>query len=329
MQRTLFIVHPGALGDVLLALPAMRALRASFPLHAMGLLAQEEVGRLFLAASEVHKCFSLEGPSLSNILAGIDATEAGMGQWLSVCDVAVGWMADRDLNLHSAFEKYRIPHIFVATPHSPGQRAVHQTDRFLETIESIISRCSHDYALPLPHEVIEKAASKLTSLGIVPSQTLVIIHPGSGSFHKCVAPGLLADLLKAYERKRIVPLVVGGPADIGQVAYLQRSCSDLFRVLQNLDLLSMAGVIAHADCFVGHDSGLTHLAAYLYVPTIALFGPTDPYRWAPRGSHVSVVTGPSCHCQGWKAVRACVDKPCLQIPLEQIISAGSTVASVE
>jgi heptosyltransferase III len=329
MQRTLFIVHPGTLGDVLLALPAMRALRAAFPLHALGLLAQEEVGRLLLAASEVHKCFSLEGPSLTNILAGIDATEAEMGQWLSDCDVAVGWMADRDLNLHSALRKFRISHIFVATPHSPGQGSVHQTDRFLETIESIISRPSHDHALPLPHNVIEKAASQLTSIGIVPSQTLVIIHPGSGSLHKCVASGLLADLLKAYERKGIVPLVVGGPADVGQVAYLQRSCSHLFRVLQNLDLLSMAGVIAHADCFVGHDSGLTHLATYLHVPTIALFGPTDPHRWAPRGSHVSVVTGPSCHCQGWEAVRACVDKPCLQIPLEQIISACPTMARVE
>jgi heptosyltransferase III len=327
MQRTLFIVHPGTLGDVLLALPAMRALRAAFPLHVLGLVAQEEVGRLLLGVSEVHKCFALEGPSLTNILAG--AAEAEMERWLAACDVAVGWMADADGSLHSALGKFRIPHIVVATPHSRGYRSVHQTDRFLGTIESIISRPSHDHALSLPHDVIEKAASQLTSIGIGPSQTLVIIHPGSGSLHKCVAPGLLTDLLKAYERKGIAPLVVGGPADVGQVAYLQRSCSPLFRVLQNLDLLSMAGAIAHADCFVGHDSGLTHLAAYLHVPTIALFGPTDPHRWAPRGSHVSVVTGPSCHCQGWEAVRACVDKPCLQIPLEQIISACPTMARIE
>src|SRR6476661_8721477 len=106
MQRTLFIVHPGTLGDVLLALPAMRALRAAFPLHALGLLAQEEVGRLLLATSEVQKCFALEGPSLTNILAGIDAIEAEMGQWLSVCDVAVGWMANPDGNLHSSLLKF-------------------------------------------------------------------------------------------------------------------------------------------------------------------------------------------------------------------------------
>nr|MBA2253284.1 glycosyltransferase family 9 protein [Nitrospirales bacterium] len=78
---------------------------------------------------------------------------------------------------------------------------------------------------------------------------------------------------------------------------------------------------AHADRFIGHDSGLTHLAACLQVPTVALFGPTDPIRWAPRGSHVRVVTGISCRCQGWEAVRLCDEKPCLQITLEQVISA--------
>jgi ADP-heptose:LPS heptosyltransferase len=41
--------------------------------------------------------------------------------------------------------------------------------------------------------------------------------------------------------------------------------------------------------FVGHDSGLTHLAAALGRPTVAIFGPTDPEIWGPRGKHVTVV----------------------------------------
>jgi heptosyltransferase III len=330
MQRTLFIVHPGSLGDVLLALPAMRALRAAFPDHALGLLAQNEVGRLFMAAgAEVHKSFALEGPSLGKMLAGADTMDAEIEQWLSNCDVAVGWMSDADRRLHSAFLKFQIPHILISTPHSPGYRSVHQTDRFLETIMSIISAPSHRQALQFPHDVMKEAASRLTSIGILPSQPLVIIHPGSGSRHKCVAPGLFASLLKEYQSNEVVTLVVGGPADMDQLAYLQRTYAQPFRVLQNLDLLSMAGIIAQAHCFVGHDSGLTHLAACLHVPTVALFGPTDPHRWAPRGPHVSVVTGSPCHCQGWEAVRACADQPCLQIPLEQILSACPTMVTAE
>jgi len=325
MRRTLFIVHPGSLGDVLLALPAMRALRAAFPVHVMGLLAQREVGRLLLMGAEVHKSFALEGSLLTNILAGTGMIDAEMEQWLSDCDVAVGWMTDPDRSLHAALRKFHIEHILVATPHSPGYRSVHQTDRFLETITSIVSMPSPSHALQLPHDVMKEAASRLTSTRILPSQSLVIIHPGSGSRHKCVTSDLLANLLKGYERNGIVPLVIGGPADADQVAYLQRSCSEPFRLLQNLDLLSVAGVITHVDCFIGHDSGLTHLAACLHIPTVALFGPTDPHRWAPRGPHVRVVTGASCHCQGREVIRACADKPCLQIPVEQIMSACHTM----
>ena len=320
MQRTLLVVHPGSLGDVLLALPAMRALRAAFPGHALGLMAHGQVIRLLVAGGEVHKGFTLEGQSLTHLVAGTDSMDTEIEQWLLKCDVAVGWLADPDRTLHSAFRKFGIAHILVASPHSSGYQSVHQTDRFLETIRSVASMSSPSPSLQLPHDVIQEAALRLTSLEMFPSRPIVILHPGSGSRHKCTAPTLFANLLRHYESHGIQPLVVGGPADVHQLTGLQLSSSAPFRVLQNLDLVSMAGVIAHADRFIGHDSGLTHLAACLQVPTIALFGPTDPGRWAPRGSYVSVVTGPSCHCNGWETVRLCDEKPCLQISLEQVIS---------
>jgi ADP-heptose:LPS heptosyltransferase len=48
-------------------------------------------------------------------------------------------------------------------------------------------------------------------------------------------------------------------------------------------------LIGQAAVFIGHDSGLTHLAAALGRPTLALFGPSDPEIWGPRGEHVAVV----------------------------------------
>lgn len=329
MSRTLLIVHPGSLGDVVLSLPAIRALQAAFPEHPLGLLAQSEVGRLFNAAGEVHKSFALEGPSLANILAGAHAMDAEIAQWLSSCDMAVGWMSDPDRRLNAAFLTFRIPKIIISTPHSTECRSVHQTDRFLETIMSSISLTFHDKALQLPEDVMKQAASRLTSIGILPSQPMIIIHPGSGSRHKCVDSSLFARLLVEYQGNGIVPVIVAGPADHEQVACLQRTYGRPFHLVDNLDLLSMAGIIAHADCFIGHDSGLTHLAACLHVPTVALFGPTDPQRWAPRGSHVQVLTAASCHCQGWEVIRACADKACLQIPLKHILSAGPTMMRTE
>ncbi|WP_447984434.1 glycosyltransferase family 9 protein [Nitrospira sp. Nam74] len=321
MPRTLFILHPGSLGDVLLALPAIRAFRASFPDHVLGLMAQVEVSRLLLTTGEVHKAFALEGPSLANMFAGVGSIDPEIKQWLLSCDVAAAWVADPGHDLEAALRQFRIAHILVSSPHAVEYRSVHQVDRFLETIKSVVSLHSHSTTVQLPPDTIQDAATRLTSIRMLPSRPLVIIHPGSGSRHKCVDPQLLTDLYRQYRSNGILPLVVGGPADVDQVTALRRSCCEPFRVMHNLDLVRMAGVIAHADCFIGHDSGLTHLAACLQVPTVALFGPTDPIRWAPRGSHVTVVTGASCHCQGWEAVRGCAEKLCLQITLEQVLSA--------
>ena len=50
-------------------------------------------------------------------------------------------------------------------------------------------------------------------------------------------------------------------------------------------------ILARCRAFVGNDSGVSHLAAALGVPTVALFGPTRPEHWAPRGERVRVLLG--------------------------------------
>jgi heptosyltransferase III len=52
---------------------------------------------------------------------------------------------------------------------------------------------------------------------------------------------------------------------------------------QNLSLIELSRVLRRCRAFVGSDSGITHLAAYLGCPTVALFGPTDPRMWGPIG----------------------------------------------
>ena len=56
-------------------------------------------------------------------------------------------------------------------------------------------------------------------------------------------------------------------------------------------LEAVAGLIACADLYIGNDSGLTHMAAALGAPTVAVFGPTDPGTWRPLGRVVRVLRG--------------------------------------
>jgi ADP-heptose:LPS heptosyltransferase len=71
-------------------------------------------------------------------------------------------------------------------------------------------------------------------------------------------------------------------------------------------------VLAHAQLFVGNDAGPTHLAALMGVPTVAIFGPSDPVRWSPVGPKVSLVrTGTECSPCTTDEMHACKERVCL------------------
>jgi len=65
------------------------------------------------------------------------------------------------------------------------------------------------------------------------------------------------------------------------------------RLARDWSLVQIAGLLSLAAVTVGNDSGPTHLAAAVGCPTVAVFGPTDPVVWAPVGSRVSILGGPS------------------------------------
>ncbi|MGH7166070.1 MAG: glycosyltransferase family 9 protein, partial [Nitrospiraceae bacterium] len=134
-------------------------------------------------------------------------------------------------------------------------------------------------------------------------------------------PMLFAHLVDWCQARGCIPLVVSGPADEARAAAVASFCHTRPAILQGRDLLTVAGVLANAALFIGHDSGLTHLAATLHVPTVALFGPTAISRWAPRGRHVTVLTGDACRCEGEAAVSSCRERPCLRVPLDRLMSA--------
>ncbi|HSW50494.1 MAG TPA: glycosyltransferase family 9 protein, partial [Bryobacteraceae bacterium] len=80
------------------------------------------------------------------------------------------------------------------------------------------------------------------------------------------------------------------------------------------DLHELACRLAQARLYIGNDSGITHLAAASGVPVLALFGPTDPAVWAPRGPNVRVIA---------------TERPgesMEQIDLAKVLKAGQTLA---
>jgi heptosyltransferase-3 len=76
------------------------------------------------------------------------------------------------------------------------------------------------------------------------------------------------------------------------------------------NLYELAGWLANARVYIGNDSGITHLAAAVGAPVVAIFGPTDPIVWAPRGERVSVIQSVSLDAVSVAEVLAAASRTC-------------------
>jgi ADP-heptose:LPS heptosyltransferase len=323
IKRTTLIIHPGALGDVLLSLPAIRLLRRTFANNSVGLLAGEEVGHLLRACGEVAEIFPTERRALSDLLTGPKALHPAMRDWLAGCDLAVCWAVDAEGRLREHLTQAGIRHIIVGSVISTDFKAMHQEERYLATLKDVPLHNAVHEALRLPSEVLEQGKSKIKQIlgSDGRHHRIAVLHPGSGSRHKCVVPDVFAETVEWCTETGLIPLIACGPADDESVAHVLRGCTEEPPVLRHEPLLVVAGVLAQAALYLGHDSGLSHLAARLHVPSVVLFGPTDPQRWAPRGRHVTILSGLPCQCPTWEAVRACNHKFCLQVTAQTVIAA--------
>jgi ADP-heptose:LPS heptosyltransferase len=120
----------------------------------------------------------------------------------------------------------------------------------------------------------------------------IIVHPGSGSPLKNWPLPNFQKLFKYLTSERYLPEIILGPAEENTIEDLKDS---KYPVHVLTDLLKLADILKSAGGYIGNDSGVTHLSAYLGVPTVAIFGPSNPLRWQPVGKTVGVVT-PDVDC---------------------------------
>ena len=292
MRRSILIIHPGALGDVLLAVSAMRRLRAQFPQHEVVLCSNGPVAQLLLECRVIDAWFSVQGRVCAELFDSDASIVGELQSWLERCDCAVVWMQDQDGSLARTLEKAGVRKAIICSPFSMSLKATHQSDRFCETVQELLLHDAEVHPLELPEALSSRGRSCLEEAGVKMDCHFIAFHPGSGSPRKSIAIATMATMMARLRGERMLPIVIEGPADHEAVCCLLEKLSFPAIVLRDLELRTLAGVFSHAEKFVGHDSGVTHLAGLLGVPTVAFFGPTDPGRWAPFGSHVTVLKAP-------------------------------------
>lgn len=284
------VMHRGALGDVLGAVPSLHALRVAFPTEPITLLTHPELGRLLARCGLADAVHDVNAAEWMPLFVDGDMPHP-LQQWLATFQRIVAWVHDPDGAFARGLRRYGPRDTIVAPPFGPPGGRPHA-----EHLAAALAPWGIALRAPVPSLVLDAACKDAGArwlgeqLGDGPLP-IAVLHPGSGSIKKNwprSAFEQLATQLRQDGTARVV--IVLGPAELERGADTVRWCavSDAVCEAPALDLL--AGIISQCAVWVGNDSGPTHLAAALGVPTVALFGAaSDAPVWTPRGDHVQVI----------------------------------------
>ncbi len=319
--RRIVVLHPGTLGDLLLSLPAIRAIRGRWAGRRLDLVTREELGALLQDCGEVDEARSIDRQPWASLWSPAEDWPQELRTQLAACDAVVAWAFQGQENLRRELEGIGVSDVRFGSPHGANLTQIHQRDRYGEAVGIGFPMQTLGGSVRVPERIRKEAQDLLGRVGLFTNGSIVAVHPGGGSRHKCVPPTQMSALVRALANQGWQPLLLSGPADHDPVSQIRAQAGHPWPIVEDQPLATIAGLLTHAACYVGHDSGVTHLAAALGTPTVALFGPTNPARWAPGGDAVRVVRGPDCGCRDWTAVAACREKPCLSIPVSEIVAA--------
>ncbi|OOP55824.1 MAG: hypothetical protein AYP45_12605 [Candidatus Brocadia carolinensis] len=238
-------------------------------------------------------------------------------------DLIISFVSDRDQIFSHNLNASKARCIIHYDSFPADDEGIHMIDHFLQLLDSL--EITYTDTIPkifLNDEDIRFGEDFVKDCGTGSKKMLIAIHPGSGSKQKCWSIERFATLISRLNQElQAHIIVVSGPADQEIIERLKAEIHDDFTLVDQLPLAKLAAVIKRCNIFIGNDSGITHLAAALGIRTIALFGPTDPKMWGPRGESVKILYN-KVHCSPCVADvrRNCITPICLEsIKMEDII----------
>jgi heptosyltransferase-3 len=268
------IIYPGALGDLICLEPALRVLARRHSGQPLELMARAELARFAAARMGAGAGHSIDRREMS-LLFATAGDQKPARRFFGRFERIYSFFAADNASFRDKLAAAAGGPVSFHPFSPPG--AGHVSRGYLRSI-------GEDGAAPVQSRIellpedIAAASERLAQSGISEGG-FVLIFPGSGSRAKNWPADNYA-ALAARVADRIRSIVAIGPAEREMRAFFE---SRKLCVMSELELSEVAGLAALARCFIGNDSGVSHLAAAVGARGVAIFGPTDPSRWGPLG----------------------------------------------
>jgi heptosyltransferase-3 len=297
MFQRILVIRGGAIGDFILTLPALKVLREADLNAHIEILGYKHIAALAENRFYAQAVRSIEYGPLSSFFARNSELSAELTGYFASFDLIISYLYDPDRIFERSLGQCGVKNLLCG-PAKIVEKNGHAAKQLARPVEELGIRVAD-----LTEKIFLSVDDRQFAQEFLrnSSRPIVAIHPGSGSKEKnwplenwielvsskdglSKAKGGLSDMGKQPSL-----VVVSGEADEAQVAQLEHAWKDRdVRFAKDLPLPHLAAVLEHT-IFVGHDSGISHLAAAAGANCILLFGPTDPNVWAPGNENVQVL----------------------------------------
>ncbi|MDI7260254.1 MAG: glycosyltransferase family 9 protein [Thermodesulfobacteriota bacterium] len=292
--QSMLVIHQGALGDFILALPVLATLRKTFPAARSVIMGYPRILHLVEQRFYAEEICSIDQKGMATFFVRQGPLERTLAHFFSAFDLIVVFGKDGEGTLIGNLKRVSQGEILHINPFPKWDEGVHLSDHLLNQL----TRCGipvleSNPRLYLREEDREWGRDFWNKRGIASEERskTIVLHPGSGSKKK-VWPLKQFLSLFHYLQTRLGGkcLIILGPAEGPEVQKaLEEREGPSPLLAKGFSLLQLASVMEGCRLFIGNDSGISHMAAALGLPTMAIFGPTDHRVWSPRGERVVVV----------------------------------------
>ncbi|MEY4388140.1 MAG: hypothetical protein RLY20_3423 [Verrucomicrobiota bacterium] len=273
----ILVIRGGAIGDFILTLPAIAALRNQFPETHLEVLGYPHIAQLATLGNLADRVQPIEARELAGFFAHCGELDSATADYFARFDIIVSYLYDPD-DIFKANVARCSRGQFLQCPHRPNEaERAHATQVYLKPLERL---AIYD-ADAVPRLAINRLPSTINCLAL---------HPGSGSEKKNWPESNWAALLQRLVAETSMRLLlVGGEAEGNRLARLAKDLPpQRAEFARSLPLTELAKRLRSCTAFVGHDSGISHLAAAVGLPTLVLWGDTIEEIWRPQGDHVQI-----------------------------------------
>lgn len=294
MCAKVLVIRGGAIGDFIHTLPLLEAIVSQCPSSEVAILGYRAIAELVVGRRLAASVRRVDGAEWAALFAPSGELDEAERAYLAGFDRVFCVWPDDDGVLRENLANAGVTDLVCVDPVPPEAGGIH-------VVRHVADQCSRA-GLPLksiephlyPSERDRWWAERYLRVTCAGERPLLGLHPGSGAARKnWPAKGYAEVAWDWIRRRQGHVLVAAGPADDSPVGALGPLLDDdAVFLMRNEPLPRVAAVLERCEAFVGNDSGITHMAAAVRTPTVAIFGPTDPQVWRPLAPRVCVVSAP-------------------------------------